>query len=806
MSEFFDNNSLEKVVQVTKKVTDNNDSNLLEKEVSPLEKVVQVVKELTQKKESNKNYRVEECFKVNFYGLDKDDKEKLQFTRDVVFVKDSQGNTYGFFKSTGTSNDFSEDFKDTWFPFFGIQIAESKNEIDYWIVKGVSLNNDLNNIKNILPKNDKFRNEILLLDDCNSNSDNLDSDKLDNRNKLCYKFFRYFPSFETLQISALLNGGFWEYKNIDFLKNLKDAILNYDINYKKLEYTFEPLVLKDFDNINIKFPSDSNVKFEELINEKLITNDKTYYNKGQNYIENNKAFIEYYFNKKKIILDDHKYYEEKSKLNKTELKEEIKKIENQKIEIFVNDNIFLKNRYNSIDFDYLIYNAYKPAFNFENYNYELKPKVNKYLNDKIVVLNFIVKEKQKELEKRVDNKMKDIDKRENDSIKDLEKKDFHNKFKEYLKKVEEEKLVKNRIIKTFTIIINIQDVKNGDKIILEDQELMKKGLNKLKQIYIDNVVIDYPYKHSIIEPIDNKDDCNDPPKKCLHKSNSTDHLLLLINSIRKGKDDINIIFCGYYGDTFVIYKLLDFIQRLNYLFISPNKDGIKYEYIKKIFFSFAGTIFRKDKLFNTVTPSPCNIRLSIKDNTKYLKKDNENDNEEHASNLNLNIKNHRLWMYEAFEKSKYKGEKKYFGNRKYYNDFVKKNGNDVRMDEFYILDYNGNDLFYTNNKKEKLVEMKIKFYNEIYDIDIDSNVQLKETNNPGSILKSSPRFTRKKNPNILNAQANVTRKVKPNSVDVQVESEVKTKPTGGKNRKTRKIKAKKTRKFRVKKPRKRSLR
>ena len=57
--------SLEKAIEITQKLTDNNDYSLPEKEVSSLEKVVQVVKELTQKKESNKNYRVEECFKRN---------------------------------------------------------------------------------------------------------------------------------------------------------------------------------------------------------------------------------------------------------------------------------------------------------------------------------------------------------------------------------------------------------------------------------------------------------------------------------------------------------------------------------------------------------------------------------------------------------------------------------------------------------------------------------------------------------------------------------------------------------------------
>lgn len=377
-------------------------------------------------------------------------------------------------------------------------------------------------------------------------------------------------------------------------------------------------------------------------------------------------------------------------------------------------------------------------------------------------------------------------------------------FKRYLSSSKQ--IVKSPTIKTFTIIINMQDTKNGDKNIPEDQkELMEKGLNKLKQVYNNNIVINYPYKHSIIEPKDNKDDCNDPPSSCIYKSNSTDHLLLLINKIKNQENNVNIIFCGYYGDTFVIYKLLDLIQRLNYLFISPNNDGIKYEYIKKIYFSFAGTIFRKDKLFNTFTPSPCNIRLSINNNEKYLKKDGEKEHQDHASDLNLNIKNHRLWIYEAFEKTRYNKEKIYFGNIKYYNDFVKKNGNDVRMDEFYILDYNGNDLFYTDDKKEKLAEMKIKFYNEIYDIDIDKKVQLKNTINRGSIDNRVQLKETKNKDGILNQLSRLTRKKNPNILDQEANPTIKVKPTGGKNRKTRKVKAKKTRKFRVKKPRKRSL-
>jgi len=48
MSEFLDTEpSLEKAIEITQKLTDNNDFSLSEKEVSSLEKVVQVVKELT---------------------------------------------------------------------------------------------------------------------------------------------------------------------------------------------------------------------------------------------------------------------------------------------------------------------------------------------------------------------------------------------------------------------------------------------------------------------------------------------------------------------------------------------------------------------------------------------------------------------------------------------------------------------------------------------------------------------------------------------------------------------------------------
>jgi len=664
MADFINRNlPLEKVVQVTKKLTKTNDSNLPEKEVSSLEKVVQVVKELTQKKESNKNYRVEECFKVNFYGL-KDDKEEFQFTRDVVFVKDSEENTYGFFKSTGTSNNFSEDFKDTWFPFFGIKIteSESKNEINYWMVKG--LDHRLNDIKYILPRDDELINEILL--NCEFVT-----------NILCKNFFNYFPSFETLQISALLNGGFWENKKT---KILKHSILNYDINYKKLEYTFEPLVLKDFKDINIKFPSDSNVEFEELINKKLITNDKTDYNQGQNYIEINKAFIERYF-KKKIILDKKKFQDDMSK----------KELDDLKI------------IYNGLTFDI---DYYKKYFIPENINKSDPKNIdNFYRVNKEKNHDYLINQMPESLpnDESRNNLLKNINKI------NIEKLEIVN---EILKKINTER-------KTILIIVKCN---KEDK--FGNNTEIKNEINSLRNSGKFEPIFEYYYESD------------------LFKLNFT----YFIKTFKEKNCDIT--FCGLYGNTCVIKTLILIANNLN------NENNNYY-------FSFMGTRFLPMDLFNTYSPSPCNIYPSLTKNIFskiIIKKVSVSLVEPYGDFFEYNIENHKYWIFKSIEGMKLESHIK-----------------------IIILDYKGQQITKPNKKKKKL-EFILSPDDTIYKKTFDDAKK-----NTKKVSDEIQKIIKKRN---------------------QVIDKRKSKRFfgGGKNRKTRKIKAKKTRKFRVKKPRKRSLR
>ena len=489
------------------------------------------------------------------------------------------------------------------------------------------------------------------------------------------------------------------------------------------------------------------------------------------------------------------------------------------------------------------------------------------------------KEQEKENFKQlVDNAIKDTENREakeilKEKINSDEFKKYTEDFKHYLSSLKQ--VVKSPIVETFTIIINMQDIKNGDKNIPEDQnKLMKDGLEKLKQVYINYIVVNYPYKNTSNFIVNNNDHCTDT-NNCTYKNTSTNELLRLIFDKSNNKPKINIIFCGYYGDTVVIYKLLDMIQYINKVYNNDNKIfKAQIDKIEKIYFSFAGTIFQKTRFskklktrfshtFNTFTPSPCNIRISINNNNGYYKEKGEKDDQLHANNLQNNIKNHRLWMFKAFNKMKLLSETIYFNNK---NPFTK-----IKFDNFYILDYNGQENFYNDNNESGLSKMEIPFYKIIdskksENIDdpanlnettnqgsIDDPANLNETTNQGSIdgranLKAKEKpgsiddpvnLNETTNQGSIDGRANLKAKEKPGSIDgranlnettnqgsIEGKANLKTKekpgsilnkpfkstlkqkpkPTGGKNRKTRKIKAKKTRKFRVKKPRKRSLR
>jgi hypothetical protein len=225
-----------------------------------------------------------------------------------------------------------------------------------------------------------------------------------------------------------------------------------------------------------------------------------------------------------------------------------------------------------------------------------------------------------------------------------------------------------------------------------------------------------------------------------------------IHEYKKIKCDIT--FCGSYGDD-VIYILLLLANLIN------NQNN-------NYFFSFMGTRFLEDDLFATQIPSPCNIYSSFKNsNSKEIVKVEESIPK--GKSFDNNIQNHKYWIGKYIEIFK-----------------TLKLLNKDKEIKIKILDYKGNPIFEPNSKRQLEVDIELPSNSldaranlpvkeKLGSIDGKPNIKVKEK--LGSIL-GFPNFRKSK----------------------------KGKGVGGKNRKTRKIKAKKTRKFRVKKPRKRSLR
>jgi len=211
----------------------------------------------------------------------------------------------------------------------------------------------------------------------------------------------------------------------------------------------------------------------------------------------------------------------------------------------------------------------------------------------------------------------------------------------------------------------------------------------------------------------------------------------------------DITFCGLYGNTCVIKSLLLIANELS------NKNNNYY-------FSFMGTRFLPDDLFATQIPSPCNIYSSFKNsNSKEIVKVEESIPQ--GKSFDNNIQNHKYWIGKNIETLNLKNKDKI---------------------KIKILDYKGNPIFEPNSTKQLEVDI------ELPSNSIDAQANLKVKKKPGSI----------------DGKANFKVKEKLGSIFGFPNFRKSTKPTGGKNRKTRKIKAKNTQKIRVKKPRKRSLR
>jgi hypothetical protein len=258
------------------------------------------------------------------------------------------------------------------------------------------------------------------------------------------------------------------------------------------------------------------------------------------------------------------------------------------------------------------------------------------------------------------------------------------------------------------------------------------------------------------------------------------HILEEIIKTFKEKN-CDITFCGLYGNTCVIKSLVLIANNLN------NENN-------NYFFSFMGTRFLEDDLFATQIPSPCNIYSSFKEsNSKEIVKVEESIPQ--GESFDNNIQNYKYWIGKCIETLK----------------LINKDKIKIK-----ILDYKGNPIFEPNSTKQLEVDI------ELPSNSIDKQVNFEVKQKPGSIdVKANLKVTEnkgsidglvnsevKENPGSMDGKANLKVTENQGSIDGKANLTLrqKPKPTGGKNRKTRKIKAKKTQKIRVKKPRKRSLR
>jgi len=98
----------------------------------------------------------------------------------------------------------------------------------------------------------------------------------------------------------------------------------------------------------------------------------------------------------------------------------------------------------------------------------------------------------------------------------------------------------------------------------------------------------------------------------------------------------DITFCGSYGNVCVIKTLVITASVLN------NKNN-------NYFFSFMGTRFSKGRLFETETPSICNVYSSFKKGFLFNKGINTGNDKNYSANK-FNLLNHKYWINESIDK------------------------------------------------------------------------------------------------------------------------------------------------------------
>jgi hypothetical protein len=100
----------------------------------------------------------------------------------------------------------------------------------------------------------------------------------------------------------------------------------------------------------------------------------------------------------------------------------------------------------------------------------------------------------------------------------------------------------------------------------------------------------------------------------------------------------DITFCGSYGNVCVIKTLVITANTLK------NRNNNYY-------FSFMGTRFSKGRLFETETPSICNVYSSFKKGLLFDKGINTGNDKNYSANK-LNLLNHKYWINESIDKNK----------------------------------------------------------------------------------------------------------------------------------------------------------
>ena len=314
-----------------------------------------------------------------------------------------------------------------------------------------------------------------------------------------------------------------------------------------------------------------------------------------------------------------------------------------------------------------------------------------------------------------------------------------------------ESLNTNKISILIIVKCNKDDKFDNNSEIKNDMVNLKKEIEFLKENSKFQRVLGYYYESNKFQD--------------LYITNLED----FINTFKN--NNCNITFCGLYGNTCVIKSLVFLADLID------NKNNNYY-------FSFMGTRFLPMDLFKTYSPSPCNIYLDFyKDILKQQFMRNvpgERDSVLNGKLFDYNIENHKYWIYKSIKGMDFKPNTKI---------------------SIEILDYKGKPIIEPKGKIKKL----------------------KFTLSPYSFFRNF-RFTRKnkkllsnKGTDILDNKSKLKIKEKPRSIEGPVNSQVNSKSilnrianlrksrksgtaSGGKNRKTRKIKAKRTRKIRIKKP------